>query len=186
MKSVVMWLYVVIARVIGELLAALVLLASTWRSIMLQCIWSLCITVTTVFEVFIAAAFHFSLKRLIFSCGPSWDEITNVQNVWFQIDHVVLGRGRPGGLWHRLDPCVATLSPARWMALPQRETIPGARLDQRAPVRAVAAYYERYVNQTGIQVSYCMYVGVDRVKDRSNREGAEMIHKNTKRRAMWR
>ncbi|KAG4066713.1 hypothetical protein HA402_007349 [Bradysia odoriphaga] len=35
-----------------------------------------------------------------------------------QIDHVVLGKGKPGGSWHRMDPNLKTLSLAAWMSLP--------------------------------------------------------------------
>lgn len=35
-----------------------------------------------------------------------------------QIDHVVLGKGPPGGSWHRMDPNLRTLSLASWMSLP--------------------------------------------------------------------
>ncbi|XP_055385768.1 oxidative stress-induced growth inhibitor 2-like [Condylostylus longicornis] len=34
------------------------------------------------------------------------------------IDHVVLGKGPPGGTWHRMDPNLRTLSLAAWMSLP--------------------------------------------------------------------
>lgn len=36
----------------------------------------------------------------------------------FQIDHVVLGKGAPGGAWHRMDPNLRTLSLSAWMSLP--------------------------------------------------------------------
>ncbi|XP_058465671.1 uncharacterized protein LOC131439086 [Malaya genurostris] len=35
-----------------------------------------------------------------------------------EIDHLVLGRGPPGGSWHRMDPNLRTLSLAEWMSLP--------------------------------------------------------------------
>lgn len=35
-----------------------------------------------------------------------------------EIDHLVLGRGPPGGSWHRMDPNLRTLSLAAWMSLP--------------------------------------------------------------------
>lgn len=35
-----------------------------------------------------------------------------------QIDHVVLGKGPPGGSWHRMDPNLRTLSLSNWMSLP--------------------------------------------------------------------
>ncbi|XP_055594093.1 oxidative stress-induced growth inhibitor 2-like [Uranotaenia lowii] len=35
-----------------------------------------------------------------------------------EIDHLVLGRGPPGGSWHRMDPNLRTLSLSAWMSLP--------------------------------------------------------------------
>lgn len=35
-----------------------------------------------------------------------------------QIDHIVLGKGPPGGAWHRMDPNLRTLSLSAWMSLP--------------------------------------------------------------------
>lgn len=35
-----------------------------------------------------------------------------------QVDHVVLGKGPPGGSWHRMDPNLRTLSLSAWMSLP--------------------------------------------------------------------
>lgn len=34
------------------------------------------------------------------------------------VSHVVLGRGRPGGVWHNMDPSVLTLSKKDWLDLP--------------------------------------------------------------------
>lgn len=34
------------------------------------------------------------------------------------VDHVVLGKGPPGGSWHRMDPNLRTLSLSAWMSLP--------------------------------------------------------------------
>ncbi|KAG5672298.1 hypothetical protein PVAND_002435 [Polypedilum vanderplanki] len=35
-----------------------------------------------------------------------------------EVDHVVLGKGLPGGSWHRMDPNLRTLSLSTWMSLP--------------------------------------------------------------------
>ncbi|XP_058057550.1 oxidative stress-induced growth inhibitor 2-like [Anopheles bellator] len=47
-----------------------------------------------------------------------------------QIDHLVLGRGPPGGSWHRMDPNLRTLSLAAWMSLPG---LPFADWESRHP-----------------------------------------------------
>lgn len=47
--------------------------------------------------------------------------IKNYKNINFnhlQIDHIVLGKGKPGGSWHRMDQNLRTLSLSTWMSLP--------------------------------------------------------------------
>ncbi|XP_050097623.1 oxidative stress-induced growth inhibitor 2-like [Anopheles aquasalis] len=48
-----------------------------------------------------------------------------------EVDHLVLGRGPPGGSWHRMDPNLRTLSLAAWMSLPG---LPYAEWEARHPV----------------------------------------------------
>ncbi|XP_072948194.1 oxidative stress-induced growth inhibitor 1-like isoform X2 [Epargyreus clarus] len=67
-----------------------------------------------------------------------------------QIDHVVLGRGPPGGAWHTFPAGVRTLSPAGWLALPPHSSASSAPT-ARLPARAVAAYCRRYVHACGLQ-----------------------------------
>uniref|UniRef100_A0A182K1N2 FAD/NAD(P)-binding domain-containing protein n=1 Tax=Anopheles christyi TaxID=43041 RepID=A0A182K1N2_9DIPT len=52
-----------------------------------------------------------------------------------EIDHLVLGRGPPGGSWHRMDPNLRTLSLAAWMSLPG---LPFAEWESRHPPVEVA------------------------------------------------
>ncbi|XP_041782482.1 oxidative stress-induced growth inhibitor 2-like [Anopheles merus] len=52
-----------------------------------------------------------------------------------EIDHLVLGRGPPGGSWHRMDPNLRTLSLAAWMSLPG---LPFADWESRHPPVAAA------------------------------------------------
>ncbi|XP_015109034.1 oxidative stress-induced growth inhibitor 2 [Diachasma alloeum] len=96
------------------------------------------------------------------------------------IDHVVLGKGPPGGAWHFMDPNVLTISLTRWMSLPgldlrkwetlvekeqlRKSTILRERIrkncwsrskgtfevDSRIPVGTVAAYYKDYVSKMGL------------------------------------
>ncbi|KAL7305417.1 hypothetical protein TKK_0002160 [Trichogramma kaykai] len=91
------------------------------------------------------------------------------------VDHVVLGKGPPGGIWHSLDPSVLTISLTRWMSLPgldlrdwlasldqdERRRLqivpppPAADNEQsrdkdkveRVPIGVVAAYYRDYVTR---------------------------------------
>lgn len=64
-----------------------------------------------------------------------------------QIDHIVLGRGPPGGAWHTFPPSVLTLSPAAWLSLPPYP----AEGEGRLPARAVANYCRRYVQKCKLQ-----------------------------------
>ncbi|XP_023949358.2 oxidative stress-induced growth inhibitor 1 [Bicyclus anynana] len=66
-----------------------------------------------------------------------------------QIEHVVLGRGPPGGAWPTFPGGVRTLSPGAWLALPPHAAV-GAG-GGRVPARAVAAYCRRYVQACQLQ-----------------------------------
>ncbi|KAF9406776.1 hypothetical protein HW555_012965 [Spodoptera exigua] len=64
-----------------------------------------------------------------------------------QIEHIVLGRGPPGGAWHTFPPSVRTLSPGAWLSLPPHAPTGTARLS----ARAVAKYCRRYVHACKLQ-----------------------------------
>ncbi|XP_050671598.1 oxidative stress-induced growth inhibitor 1-like [Leptidea sinapis] len=64
-----------------------------------------------------------------------------------EIEHVVLGRGAPGGSWHTFPPDVRTLSPAAWLTLPPH----CGGSTERLSARAVAAYCRRYVHSCHLQ-----------------------------------
>ncbi|KAG6458367.1 hypothetical protein O3G_MSEX010818, partial [Manduca sexta] len=64
-----------------------------------------------------------------------------------QIDHIVLGRGPPGGAWHTFPPGVRTLSPGAWLTLPPHADAGAGRLS----ARAVANYCRRYVHACKLQ-----------------------------------
>lgn len=51
------------------------------------------------------------------------------------IDHVVLGKGPPGGSWHRMDPNLRTLSLSTWMSLPGYDY---RQWEEAHPVRTAA------------------------------------------------
>ncbi|XP_034825852.1 oxidative stress-induced growth inhibitor 1-like [Maniola hyperantus] len=67
-----------------------------------------------------------------------------------QIDHVVLGKGPPGGAWHTFPGGVRTLSPGAWLSLPPHAGV-GDKTTGRVPARAVAAYCRRYVQACKLQ-----------------------------------
>ncbi|XP_047505801.1 oxidative stress-induced growth inhibitor 1-like [Pieris napi] len=64
-----------------------------------------------------------------------------------EIDHVVLGRGPPGGSWHTFPPNVLTLSPGAWLSLPPHTTDSTERLT----ASGVAEYCRRYVQACHLQ-----------------------------------
>uniref|UniRef100_A0A1B6D3R4 FAD/NAD(P)-binding domain-containing protein n=1 Tax=Clastoptera arizonana TaxID=38151 RepID=A0A1B6D3R4_9HEMI len=74
------------------------------------------------------------------------------------VDHVVLGKGPPGGAWHTMDGNVLTISLNTWMELPGLEfrkweshhNCNSSGAPRRVPVATVAAYYKDYVKQMGL------------------------------------
>ncbi|XP_053980732.1 oxidative stress-induced growth inhibitor 1-like [Hylaeus volcanicus] len=95
------------------------------------------------------------------------------------IDHVVLGKGQPGGAWQTMDPNVLTISLNRWMSLPDleirqwekmvesellrttnsteggpcafQERLNASKTTSRISVGTVAAYYKDYVRRKGLE-----------------------------------
>uniref|UniRef100_A0A1B6I5I8 FAD/NAD(P)-binding domain-containing protein n=1 Tax=Homalodisca liturata TaxID=320908 RepID=A0A1B6I5I8_9HEMI len=68
------------------------------------------------------------------------------------VDHIVLGKGPPGGAWQAMDGNVLTISLNSWMELPglefrRWEARNGSPVTstRRVPVASVAAYYRDYV-----------------------------------------
>jgi hypothetical protein len=67
-----------------------------------------------------------------------------------RVDHVVIGRGEPGGSWHAMDGGVLTLSFGNWMELPDSDFLSfcaGAASGGRPTVAMVAKYYKDYVQR---------------------------------------
>lgn len=110
-----------------------------------------------------------------------------------QIDHIVLGKGKPGGSWHRMDPNLRTLSLSTWMSLPnlnfdewlsqqhyddhlkdekfRRKNLSEAISDEvktRALVQHVADYYTDYVRVMKLSKFFrndTIVVSVKQIKD---------------------
>lgn len=87
--------------------------------------------------------------------------------LFLQIDHIVLGKGPPGGSWHSMDPHILTLSLGSWMGLPGCPYTARDTAEKRAFASNVAAYYEQYVNKmelneyfkSGVIVTNVQYIG---------------------------
>ena len=92
------------------------------------------------------------------------------------ISHVVLGRGKPGGSWHRMQSDVMSLSTGRWLQLPIYEYQhwekekrgrgggeKGGSENTRVTLGNVAQYYEHYVEKMGIADNFMNDVTVTQV-----------------------
>ncbi len=115
------------------------------------------------------------------------------------IDHVVIGRGPPGGAWQSMDGSVLTISLGCWMELPEMnfrewEAQQEARCvrESRASVSSVAQYYCDYVRAHNLQKYFrgdSFITSVSRVPppkrlpievcDRSAECGGERIRRHT-------
>lgn len=118
------------------------------------------------------------------------------------VDHVVLGKGQPGGSWQTMDPNVLTLSLSRWMSLPdldlrhweklieaeqlQESVLTAARdmytrpeklsvckASSRISVGTVAAYYKDYVRRKGLTQYFRCGTTVTSVRSESDSPESE-------------
>ncbi|XP_073986411.1 oxidative stress-induced growth inhibitor 2-like isoform X2 [Rhodnius prolixus] len=71
-----------------------------------------------------------------------------------RIDHVVIGKGPPGGAWQAMDSNILTLSLSSWMELPgmrfeewEKEAYSNSKGNRRVRVSKVAKYYQDYVHK---------------------------------------
>ncbi|XP_029159416.1 oxidative stress-induced growth inhibitor 2-like isoform X1 [Nylanderia fulva] len=113
------------------------------------------------------------------------------------VDHVVLGKGQPGGAWQAMDPNVLTISLSRWMSLPdldlrhweklieaeqiresvlsetndaytRPEKLSVCKASSRISVGTVAAYYKDYVRRKGLKQYFRCGTTVTSVKSDSD------------------
>lgn len=83
-----------------------------------------------------------------------------------EIDHVVLGKGPPGGSWHTMDPNILTLSLASWMALPGLPYLTETSDSQRrAAAGSVAQYYQQYVTEMHLEQYFNSGVHVIKIEE---------------------
>ena len=90
-----------------------------------------------------------------------------------KFDHVVLGRGHPGGVWQSIDGDLLTVSAGAWMELPAMSmsdwsesgaTGAEAELTGRASVASVSHYYQDYVKKMGLEQNFRSYSMVTEVR----------------------
>lgn len=67
-----------------------------------------------------------------------------------QIEHIVLGRGPPGGSWHNFPPSLRALSPSPWLSLPPL-VCNATDNSERMTAKEMAAYCLRYVAACRLQ-----------------------------------
>ena len=80
------------------------------------------------------------------------------------VDHLVIGRGKPGGCWQSMEGNVQTVSLGNWMELPNKK-MPAKTNGQRAQVSEVAAYYEQYVGSMGLESNFLNHAEVVSVRE---------------------
>jgi len=91
------------------------------------------------------------------------------------VDHVVLGRGQPGGIWQTLDRGLLTVSLGAWMELPNLSMAEWRESSQfkqtksdissrRTSVANVSKYYTDYVDIMGMSDNFRSWTVVTEVK----------------------
>ena len=88
--------------------------------------------------------------------GMERESLLQWERVGARAEHVVLGRGAPGGVWHSLAPNLLTVSLAGWMELPGLSLAGwcGGQTGTRTSVQTVAQYYQDYVRMMGLEQQF--------------------------------
>lgn len=90
-----------------------------------------------------------------------------------EIDHIVFGKGPPGGSWHTMDPHILTLSLGTWMSLPGYKYTTRDNAEKRAFAHNVAKYYEQYVKETDLSKYFANGTIVTNIKELEDTREAE-------------
>ncbi|XP_056641628.1 uncharacterized protein LOC130448341 [Diorhabda sublineata] len=85
-----------------------------------------------------------------------------------EIDHIVLGKGPPGGSWHRMDPQILTISLGNWMALPGLPFDSRDSGEKRAYASNVAKYYVKYTEKMKLSKNFHNFITVNSVEQIKN------------------
>uniref|UniRef100_A0A1B0D525 Uncharacterized protein n=1 Tax=Phlebotomus papatasi TaxID=29031 RepID=A0A1B0D525_PHLPP len=96
-----------------------------------------------------------------------------------KIDHIVVGKGRAGGSWHKMDPNLRTLSLSAWMSLPG---LGFNEWESKNPPKPSAEGNERENGQCSCgkpSEKHCQKIDVE---NNNLREDASFCHQCTKRR----
>jgi hypothetical protein len=130
------------------------------------------------------------LDSLLHPCadiGMEMEPLVEFKKAGVEIDHVVLGKGPPGGSWHKMDPYILTLSLGTWMSLPGLPFHPRDSGEKRAFACNVANYYVQYVQEMNLSKYFVNNAVVSHVaplngtkRDFREREVAERLSAETK------
>ncbi|XP_025832135.1 oxidative stress-induced growth inhibitor 2 isoform X3 [Agrilus planipennis] len=90
-----------------------------------------------------------------------------------KMEHLVLGKGPPGGAWHTMDPQILTLSLGSWMSLPGLPYNSRDGSEKRAFAGNIAKYYEDYATKMGLQENFVSNTIVTKVKPLRNAKSPE-------------
>lgn len=96
--------------------------------------------------------------------GLEMEPLIEFRQTGIEIDHIVLGKGPPGGSWHKMDPYILSLSLGSWMALPGLPFHSRDSSEKRAYAHNVAKYYVQYVEQMHLNKYFHNNVTVTAVK----------------------
>ncbi|KAK9872391.1 hypothetical protein WA026_017849 [Henosepilachna vigintioctopunctata] len=96
--------------------------------------------------------------------GLEMDSLIEFRKDGKEIDHVVLGKGPPGGSWHKMDPQILTLSLGNWMSLPGLPFVSRDSGEKRAYASSVANYYVQYVQKMGLSKYFNNNVSVTSIR----------------------
>lgn len=86
------------------------------------------------------------------------------------VNHIVIGKGLPGGAWDKMDDCneTLTISLKNWMQLPgmsmKQWVTETNRSESRVSLSNVAKYYRDYVSQQGLTSYFKNHSEVNRVE----------------------
>lgn len=95
--------------------------------------------------------------------GLEVDPLVEFRKNGKEIDHIVLGKGPPGGSWHKMDPNILTLSLGSWMSLPGLPLDCRDSGENRVFASTVANYYTMYVKEMNLSKYFQNYVVVKNV-----------------------
>ncbi|CAG9820808.1 unnamed protein product [Phaedon cochleariae] len=131
------------------------------------------------------------LDALLHPCadvGLELEPLVEFRRTGIKFDHIVLGKGPPGGSWHHMDPQILTLSLGSWMSLPGLPLITRDSREKRAYASNVAKYYVQYTEQMDLAKHFRNNVSVhlvERLDDSSSQFRNDRCERSILKRNNW-